>query len=99
MPSTHRWLHTFCILLSGFAHHPLAQAKEEMGHAIKMFTYISDGGAIQLLGIPRLKSGWESVVEAIEDFYNSEVTNTKRIWGLVESAGKARDETTVLFLK
>jgi len=47
----------------------------------------------------RLKSGWESVVEAIEDFYNSEVTNTKRIWGLVESAGKARDETTVLFLK
>jgi len=51
-----------------------------MGHAMKIFTYISDGGAIQLLGIPKLKSGWESIVKAIENFYNSEIANTKRIW-------------------
>uniref|UniRef100_A0A7C5YWE5 Ferritin n=1 Tax=Ignisphaera aggregans TaxID=334771 RepID=A0A7C5YWE5_9CREN len=86
--------------LSGFAHYFLVQAKEEVEHAMKIFRYISDrGGKVELYEIPRPRSNWSSIEEAIEDFYNSEVANSKRIWELVEVVNKIGDKATESFLK
>ncbi len=86
--------------LNGFAHYFLVQAKEEVEHAMKIFRYISDrGGKVELYEIPRPRSNWSSIEEAIEDFYNSEVANSKRIWELVEVVNKIGDKATESFLK
>jgi len=86
--------------LNGFAHYFLVQAKEEVEHAMKIFRYISDrGGKVELYEIPRPRSNWSSIEEAIEDFYNSEVANGKRIWELVEVVNKIGDKATESFLK
>jgi ferritin len=86
--------------LNGFTHYFLVQAKEEVEHAMKIFRYISDrGGKVELYEIPRPRSNWSSIEEAIEDFYNSEVANSKRIWELVEIVNKIGDKATESFLK
>jgi ferritin len=88
------------ISLTGFAHYFKIQAKEELEHAMKIYSYILDRGEkVEFFDVPRPKSGWGSVLEAIEDFYNSEVTNTQRIWRLVDLARSKGDKATESFLK
>lgn len=88
------------INLSGFAHYFKVQAREELGHAMKIYSFIVDrGGKVELFDVPKPKSGWNSIVEAVEDFYNAEVANTKRIWSLVDLARSKGDKATEMFLK
>ena len=86
--------------LGGFAHYFKVQAEEELKHAMKIYSYIVDrGGRIELFDIPKPSSHWNSIEGAIEAFYNAEVTNSQRIWGLAELAEKKGDRATESFLK
>ncbi len=86
--------------LDGFAHFFKVQAKEELGHAMRIYEYIiARNGRIELHDIPKPETNWKNIVEAIERFYQAEVENTKRIWKLVDLAEKHGDKATVSFLK
>ncbi|MEL9939585.1 MAG: ferritin [Ignisphaera sp.] len=86
--------------LSGFAHYFKVQAREELEHAMKIYSYIIDrGGRVELFEVPKPKSGWGSILEAIEEFYRAETENTKKIWNLVELARSKGDKATESFLK
>ncbi|MCY0890730.1 MAG: CoA transferase [Pyrobaculum arsenaticum] len=86
--------------LGGFAHFFKVQANEELKHALRFYNHLVERGwKVELYDIPKPKSGWGSVLEAVEDFYNAEVENTKRIWELVDLAKAKGDKATESFLK
>ncbi|MET1159490.1 MAG: ferritin [Thermoprotei archaeon] len=86
--------------LNGFSHYFTVQAKEEIGHAMRIYKYILDrGGRVVLEDIPKPKTEWKDLLELARDFYEAEVSNTKRIWELVELARKHGDKATESFLK
>lgn len=85
--------------LSGFSHFFKVQAKEEVGHALKIYEYIvSRGQRVDLYDVPVVKKEWKSPLEAAKDFYSAEVANTQRIWDLVDFARKHGDKATETFL-
>jgi ferritin len=76
------------------------QAREELGHAMKFYEFIIDRGwKIEIQDIPRPKSSWGSILEAVEDFLAAEVENTKRIWRLVDLARESGDKAAESFLQ
>jgi ferritin len=86
--------------LTGFSHYFKVQAKEELGHAMKFYEYIVDrGGAVELYDVPAPSKKWSSIMDAIREFYDAEVSNTKRIWELVNIARKHEDKATEAFLQ
>ncbi|MEM4717430.1 MAG: ferritin [Desulfurococcaceae archaeon] len=85
--------------LSGFSHYFKIQAKEELGHALKIYSYIIDrGGRVELFDVYIPKRTWNNVLEAIKDFYEAERENTKRIWNLLDLAKAHGDKATEVFL-
>ena len=71
--------------LTGFANYFKVQAREEMGHAMKFYEFTVDRGwEVELQDVPKPKTKWSSVLEAVEDFLAAEVENTKRIWRIVD---------------
>ena len=85
---------------TGFAHYFKVQAREELEHAMKIYSYITDrGGKVELFDIPKPRAEWSSIVDAVEGFYRAEVENTKRIWDLAELARRKGDKATESFLK
>lgn len=86
--------------LKGFAHYFKVQAREELGHAMKIYEFIYDaGGRVTLYEIPKPKEGWSSVVDAIEDFHKAEVENTRRFYELVDRAREEGNKVVESFLK
>jgi len=86
--------------LKGFANYFKVQAREELGHAMKFYEFIIDRGwKIEIQDIPRPKSSWGSIREAVEDFLAAEVENTKRIWRLVDLARESGDKAAESFLQ
>jgi|UniRef100_A0A7C1GPY8 ferritin len=86
--------------LKGFANYFKVQAREELGHAMKFYEFIIDRGwKIEIQDIPRPKSSWGSILEAVEDFLAAEVENTKRIWRLVDLARESGDKAAESFLQ
>jgi ferritin len=86
--------------LKGFANYFKVQAREELGHAMKFYEFIIDRGwKIEIQDIPRPKSSWRSILEAVEDFLAAEVENTKRIWRLVDLARESGDKAAESFLQ
>ncbi len=86
--------------LKGFAHYFKVQAKEEVGHAMKIYEFIYDtGGKVILSEIPQPKTSWGSVSEVIEDFYAAEVENTKRFYELIDAARGENNKVVESFLK
>lgn len=86
--------------LRGFAHYFKIQAKEELGHAMKIYEFIYDaGGKVVLSEVPQPKTSWSAVSEAIEDFYVAEVENTKRFYELMDIAREENNKAVESFLK
>ncbi len=85
--------------LSGFSHFFRVQAREELGHAMKIYDYILDrGGRVVLSDVPAPKQSWDSILSAVSDFVRSEEENTRRIWRLVDVAREEGDKATEVFL-
>lgn len=86
--------------LRGFAHYFKVQAREELGHAMKIYGFINDlGGRVVLQDIPKPKESWGSVLEIAEDFYKAEVENTWRFYELMDRAREEGNKSVESFLK
>jgi len=71
-----------------------------MGHAMKFYEFTVDRGwEVELQDVPKPKTKWSSVLEAVEDFLATEVENTKRIWRMVDLARETGDKAAESFLQ
>lgn len=85
--------------LGGFANWMKKQAKEEWGHAEKLYSYIVQrGGRVKLVGIGAPPQDWASPLAIFEASYHHEQSVTKRINFLVKLARDESDPATEIFL-
>lgn len=81
--------------LKGIAHWFKIQYEEERLHAEDLIEYIqARGNEVQLLPIAKVKSEWDSVMEAFNDTYTHECGVTKRINNLYALAEEQKDYAT-----
>lgn len=86
--------------LNGFAKWMRIQAKEEVGHAMKIYDFVHErSGRVTLLPVEAKESSWKSPRAAFEDALAHERRVTKMIDDLVELARKAKDNATESFLR
>ncbi len=88
------------INLEGFARWMQVQALEELTHAMKFFSFISERGehaVLKPIGGPPVS--WESPLAAFEHVYEHEVKVTGLIHGLVDLAIEEKDHATANFLQ
>ncbi len=86
--------------LPGFAQWMKAQAKEELGHAIRIYDYVFErGGKVELDRIEKPKQDFQSPLKAFEAVYLHEVGVTESIYKLVEIAQEEKDHATYQFLQ
>lgn len=85
---------------SGFASWMKLQAKEELAHMEKIYSYVYDRGSSVILdAIQKPKHDWSSVLEVVKDAYKHEQYITKNIHSVLEAAIKESDHGTVHFLQ
>lgn len=88
------------ISLKGFAHWMKLQAQEELGHAMRIFSYVNDKSMRVKTGpIGAPKNEWDSPLDAIEDFYTHECAVSEMINECVTLAIKENDHSTNTFLQ
>ncbi|MEM2934950.1 MAG: ferritin [Candidatus Thermoplasmatota archaeon] len=88
------------INLKGFAKWMRIQAKEEMGHAMKIYDYVIErGGKVNLMKIEKPPSEWNSPLHAFEEAYAHEVRITKMINNIYTAAMEEKDYATLSMLK
>lgn len=86
--------------LRGFGQWLKIQAKEEAGHAMKLYEYlISRGGHVVLQRIDAPPSAWKAHKDVFEDAYKHEQRVTGLITKLVELAKAEKDHSTEVFLQ
>jgi len=86
--------------LDGFAKWMRAQAKEEMGHAMKFYHYIVEtGGRVIFEAIDKPQAEFGKPVKVFEEVLKHERKVTKLIDGLVELARQEKDFATDNFLQ
>lgn len=86
--------------LKGFSQWLKIQAKEEAGHAMKLYEYlISRGGKVILQPIDAPPSDWKAHKNIFEDAYRHEQKVTGLISKLVELAKSEKDHPTEIFLQ
>ncbi len=86
--------------LRGFAHWMRVQAQEELGHAMKFYSFIHErGGRVTLRSVDSPPSQWESPLSAFQDAYAHEKHITAQIYQLVDLATDVRDRATEVFLQ
>ena len=86
--------------LKGFAHWMQEQAKEEIEHAMKLYSYlVSRGGRVLLSEIETPPSERESPLRAFEDAYQHERKVTRMIDELIRVAKEGDDNATEVFLQ
>ena len=77
-----------------------AHAAEEMGHMQRLFTYVSETGALPILGsISAPRHEFESLSEVFQETYEHEVMITEKINKLAHAAFTAQDYSTFNFLQ
>jgi ferritin len=77
-----------------------AQAREEWGHAMKLFGFVhARNGRVALKQIDAPKAEWASVLEVFEDSYRHECKITGLIHGLVKQPEAEHDLATISFLQ
>ena len=86
--------------LTGFAHWMRAQSTEELGHALKIFDFISDrGGTVQLQAIDKPPVDYGSPLQVAEKALEHE----RRVTGLIDQlyalAVKENDYATLTMLQ
>jgi ferritin len=76
------------------------QAREEHGHAMKIFAQVLErGGRVTLKAIEAPKAEWASVLEVFEDAYRHECKVTGLIHGLLKLAIAETDFASQAFLQ
>ncbi len=86
--------------LKGFGHWLKVQAKEEAGHAMKLYEYlISRGGSVILQPIDAPPPTWKTHKSVFEDAYKHEQKVTGLIMSLVDLAKAEKDHSTEVFLQ
>jgi len=86
--------------LKGMATWMQQQAKEEMAHAMKFFSYIHDRNAeVTLQAIAQPPKAWDGALAVFENAYAHEQHITGRINALYELATKENDHATAGFLQ
>jgi ferritin len=86
--------------LKGFGHWMKIQAKEEAGHAMKLYEFlVSRGGKVTLQSIDAPPSDWKGHKDVFEDAYRHEQKVTGLITKLVELAKLEKDHPTEIFLQ
>jgi ferritin len=79
----------------GFAHWMRVQAREEAGHAMKIFEYVVQrGGRVQLKAIEQPPAEYESPLGAFEKAYEHEQYITGRIGSIFGLARSTNDPAT-----
>jgi len=85
--------------LEGFASWMQMQAQEEVGHAMKFYSYIhSRGGRVLLTAIDGPQTSWKSPKAGFQEALNHEKKISKRIDDLVEIANAENDNASHQFL-
>ena len=75
-------------------------ATEEMEHMQRLFTYVSECGALPILGeIKAPPIEWESLKDVLDQTYEHELFVTKKINELVDVALMEKDHSTFNFLQ
>ncbi|MEI8349218.1 MAG: ferritin [Candidatus Omnitrophota bacterium] len=86
--------------LPGFAHWMKVQAKEEQGHAMKMFDFLNDRGVrVILKEIPQPQVDFSSAREIFEETLKHEKKVTELINKLYELSQKVNDHASAVFLQ
>lgn len=77
-----------------------AQAKEEMGHAMKLYSFIqSRGSMVELAAIAKPPADYTSVKDLFEKTLKHEQHVTKLIHGLMDTAKAEKDHASEIFLQ
>jgi len=88
------------INLSGFANWMKVQAKEEEGHALKIYGHlVTRGGRVKLLQINQPPLEWKTPLEAFEAAHSHEVWVTNNIHRLIGLAEGEKDYATANMLQ
>jgi ferritin len=86
--------------LPGFAHWVKKQAAEELSHAMKFFSYVSErNGSVKLKPIAQPTLKWESPLHVFEDILSHEQSVTERINKLMDQAMAEKDHASVVELQ
>jgi ferritin len=86
--------------MKGFATWLRVQAKEEQGHAMKIYDYvIARGGVVSLEAIEAPKAKWASACKVFEEVYAHEQKVTGMINALVDISIKEKDHATFEMLQ
>ncbi|NUM56187.1 MAG: ferritin [Candidatus Hydrogenedentes bacterium] len=86
--------------LNGFANWMRIQAREEMGHSLKFYTYIHDvGGRVELDAIAKPPVDYKSPLAVFEDALGHEQNVTKAIYKLMDLALAESHHATSTFLQ
>ena len=72
--------------LKGCAHWMKVQAKEEMGHATKIYDYMNDKGVRVILGAIEKP---ESDIEGVKDIFQKALAHEKKVTALIDNIYKA----------
>jgi ferritin len=84
----------------GFAQWLKAQAKEEMGHAMKFYGFLNDRGAhVVFDAIKAPQNAWKDPLDAFKAVAKHEAYITARINKLVALAAKQNDTASQIFLQ
>jgi len=76
------------------------QFQEELSHALKFFTYVTDrGGEVKLTRIDEPPRDWKNGLEMFEVALDHEQMVTKRIDGLADLALQLKDHATLQMLQ
>ncbi|MFH1090275.1 MAG: ferritin [Pseudomonadota bacterium] len=86
--------------LNGFAAWMGAQAREEVFHAFKIYTFINDrGGRVRLKAIEAPPTEWASPLAAFQDALAHEQKVTGLINSLVDMSREEKDHASDIFLQ
>ena len=86
--------------LPGFATWMKVQAAEEHGHAMRFFDFVHErGGRVTLKAIAAPPTKWSDALAAFTEVRKHEAHVTGLIDGLVELAGKEKDNASFQFLQ
>lgn len=84
---------------NGFAGWMKAQSSEEYGHGMKFYKFLGEvGKKVELAGIEKPKTSWNSPQEIFEEALKHELYITDRINSLANLAHEEKDHATNIFL-
>lgn len=85
--------------LDGFAQWMKVQAKEETGHAMRLFEYLHNRGAdVELQALEKPQKEWNSITQVFQDVFRNEKAVTASINTLVDLSIAEKEHATKTIL-